>query len=219
MFSIRFAVLLASCCWSVGMVSSFSSGNIPPIPAPKPNLLQRMLLRAGGGKVLREQVVERYFNGVQLQNREQIVSCFSPDGTKIRDVCGVSNSERLATPDELGERCMEFLAAHPDTTVLFHYGYVNRLCRCLPPIKIWKSHGIVTNLLTGSFHCHSYSIVKNSPKHKKPKIALLVDAGRVDGSSPIGTKRVRLAVPQEELSQMDRIWMLRAKHDFWSMMN
>ena len=122
MFSIRFSVLLASCCWWVGIVSSFSSGNSPPIPAPKPNLLQKMLLKAGGGKALREQVVERYFNGVQLQNREQIVSCFSPDGTKIRDVCGVSNSERLATPDELGERCMEFLAAHPDTTVLFHYG-------------------------------------------------------------------------------------------------
>ena len=83
-----------------------------------------MLLKVGGGKALREQVVERYFNGVQLQNREQIVSCFSPMGTKIRDVCGVSNNERLATPDELGERCMEFLAAHPDTKVLFHYGYV-----------------------------------------------------------------------------------------------
>jgi hypothetical protein len=36
-------------------------------------------------------------------------------------VCGVSNSERLATPEELGERCMEFLAAHPDTKVMFHY--------------------------------------------------------------------------------------------------
>lgn len=79
------------------------------------------MLKAGMGKTLREKVVERYFDGVQKQDREQIVSCFSPAGTKIRDVCGVSNSERLATPDVLGERCIEFLAAHPDTKVMFHY--------------------------------------------------------------------------------------------------
>jgi hypothetical protein len=90
--------------------------------APKPNLLQKALLKAGGGKKLREEVVARYFDGVQKQDREQIVSCFNPSGTKIRDVCGVSNSEKFATPDDLGERCMEFLAAHPDTKVMFHYG-------------------------------------------------------------------------------------------------
>jgi hypothetical protein len=87
----------------------------------KPNVLQKALLRVGGGKQWREQVVARYFDGVGKQDREQIVSCFDPSGTKIRDVCGVSNSARTATPDELGERCMEFLAAHPDTKVLFHY--------------------------------------------------------------------------------------------------
>ena len=70
---------------------------------------------------MREKVVERYFDGVTKQNREQISSVFSPEGTKIRDVCGKKSSERLATAEALGERCMEFLAAHPDTVVMFHY--------------------------------------------------------------------------------------------------
>lgn len=87
----------------------------------KPNFLQKALLKVGRGKGLREQVVERYFDGVRQQNRDQIISCFHPQRTKIRDVCGVSNSERVATPEQLGDRCMEFLAAHPDTQVLFHY--------------------------------------------------------------------------------------------------
>jgi hypothetical protein len=87
----------------------------------KPNVFQKALLRMGRGKKLREKVVERYFDGVQKQDRKQIMSCFSPLGTTIRDVCGVPNSERLATPEELGNRCMEFLAAHPNTQVKFHY--------------------------------------------------------------------------------------------------
>ena len=86
-----------------------------------PNTLQRILLRSGGGKRLREKVVKAYFDGVGKQNREQIVSCFNPEGTVIRDVCGVNSGSKLATPDQLGERCMEFLAAHPDTSVFFHY--------------------------------------------------------------------------------------------------
>ena len=94
--------------------------SLPVSALSAPNVAQRALLKLGGGKKLREAVVERYFDGVQDQNREQIVSCFSPSGTKILDVCGVSNSERIATPAELGERCMEFLAAHPDTKVKFH---------------------------------------------------------------------------------------------------
>jgi hypothetical protein len=97
---------------------------VSALATTKPNVLQKALLRVGGGKQWREQVVARYFDGVEKQDREQIVSCFDPSGTKIRDVCGVSNSARTATPDELGERCMEFLAAHPDTQVLFHYPYV-----------------------------------------------------------------------------------------------
>jgi hypothetical protein len=89
--------------------------------APKPNLVQRALLKVGGGKGLREKVVARYFDGVHQQNREQIVSCFNPMGTKITDVCALHSSERIAMPDELGERCMQFLAAHPDAKVMFHY--------------------------------------------------------------------------------------------------
>lgn len=87
----------------------------------EPNLFQKVVLKLGRGKRWREQVVERYFDGVRHQDRDQIVSCFPTSGTKIRDICGVSKSERLATPDQLGDRCMQFLAAHPDTKVMFHY--------------------------------------------------------------------------------------------------
>jgi hypothetical protein len=100
------------------VTSPFSSGFST---SRAPNFFQKALLKVGKGKQWRESVVERYFDGVQQQNRDQIMSCFDPNGTRIRDVCGVSNSERIATPDELGERCIEFLAAHPDTQVKFHY--------------------------------------------------------------------------------------------------
>jgi hypothetical protein len=83
--------------------------------------LRKARLQSGGGKRLREKIVESYFEGVHKQDRDQITACFSPQGTKIRDVGGLSNSTRVATPFELGERCMEFLAAHPDTKVKFHY--------------------------------------------------------------------------------------------------
>ncbi|KAG7350777.1 hypothetical protein IV203_010137 [Nitzschia inconspicua] len=105
--------VLLVCLQSVVSFSSPAAGT--------PNILRRAILKVGGGKRWREDVVNRYFDGVQQQNRDQIISCFDPRGTKIRDVCGVSNSERMATPVELGERCMEFLAAHPDTMVKFHY--------------------------------------------------------------------------------------------------
>lgn len=92
-----------------------------------PNLFQKTLLKLGLGKHWREAVVECYFDGVQRQNRDQIVSCFAPSGTKIRDV-GIlaastnnNKSERWATPDQLGDRCMQFLGAHPDTRVKFHF--------------------------------------------------------------------------------------------------
>jgi hypothetical protein len=105
------AMVVASC---ISFVSAYT--------APKqPNVLQKALLKVGMGKHWREQVVQRYFNGVQTQNLKQIVSCFPEEGTQIRDVCGVSNTSRLATPEELGQRCMEFLRAHSDTRVLFHY--------------------------------------------------------------------------------------------------
>ena len=114
-------------------VLSFRSHALSAIRPP--NLFQKALLKLGRGKPWREAVVECYFDGVQCQNREQIKSCFAPSGTKIRDV-GIlamstttnnnnnnitQKSERLATPDQLGDRCMQFLAAHPDTRVKFYY--------------------------------------------------------------------------------------------------
>mmetsp|Transcript_13573 Transcript_13573/g.25505 ORF Transcript_13573/g.25505 Transcript_13573/m.25505 type:complete len:195 (+) Transcript_13573:75-659(+) len=107
-------ILLVAAALDGTSVAAFSA-------SPRLNPVQKFLLKIGRGKNLREEVVSRYFDGVRTQNREQIVSCFHSSGTTIRDVCGVSNTERLATPDELGERCMEFLAAHPDTKVMFHY--------------------------------------------------------------------------------------------------
>mmetsp|Transcript_65563 Transcript_65563/g.77631 ORF Transcript_65563/g.77631 Transcript_65563/m.77631 type:complete len:182 (-) Transcript_65563:102-647(-) len=91
--------------------------------APKPNFLSRILLKNNRGKALREAVVYRYFDGVNKKDRDQIASCFAPDA-RIRDVCGVSNTEREVTPDDLADRCMDFLAAHPDTKVDFYHGPV-----------------------------------------------------------------------------------------------
>lgn len=112
--TLLFFILLVN--WSCyPLVQAFSAAG------SHPNVVQKVFLKVGRGKKWREAVVERYFDGVQNQDRDQIVSCFDPNGTKLRDVCGVSNSERIATPDDLGERCMEFLVAHPDTTVKYHY--------------------------------------------------------------------------------------------------
>eukprot|EP00550_Attheya_septentrionalis_P004741 CAMPEP_0198293808 /NCGR_PEP_ID=MMETSP1449-20131203/18941_1 /TAXON_ID=420275 /ORGANISM="Attheya septentrionalis, Strain CCMP2084" /LENGTH=144 /DNA_ID=CAMNT_0043993531 /DNA_START=95 /DNA_END=526 /DNA_ORIENTATION=+ len=81
-----------------------------------------MVLRVGGGKTLREEVVKRYFDGVNKKDADQIRSCFDPAGTNIRDVCGINSTFRKATPDQLADRCMEFLAAHPDCVVKYHHG-------------------------------------------------------------------------------------------------
>jgi hypothetical protein len=98
-------------------VGAFSAPN-------KRNVFQKALLKIGRGKKLHEKVVERYFERVQKQDREQTVGCFSPLGTTIRDACWVSNKEQLATPEELSNRCMEFLAAHPNTQAKFHYPWI-----------------------------------------------------------------------------------------------
>lgn len=73
-------------------------------------------------KGLREQVVENYFKGVDQKDRSLIVSCFA-DKVTIRDVCNLnaSSETREANPEILADRCADFLAAHPDTNVLFHY--------------------------------------------------------------------------------------------------
>ncbi len=64
----------------------------------------------------REEVVRRYFDGVTKKNREQIQSCFA-DEACITDICSINASKRSVRSDLLAERCMEFLAAHPDCRV------------------------------------------------------------------------------------------------------
>mmetsp|Transcript_3984 Transcript_3984/g.8815 ORF Transcript_3984/g.8815 Transcript_3984/m.8815 type:complete len:239 (+) Transcript_3984:86-802(+) len=104
-----------------------------PLPPPMtsaaaPNLLQKVCLKLGLAKNLRERVVHKYFHGVDTKNIPQIVECFQPDGAIIRDVCSLTNRDvsyedvgKMVTPEFLGERCREFLAAHPDANVMFHY--------------------------------------------------------------------------------------------------
>lgn len=70
----------------------------------------------------RENVVRKYFDGVNNKDRDQIASCFS-ETAKITDVCSIINaSQTTVKPADLADRCMEFLAAHPDCVVDFHYG-------------------------------------------------------------------------------------------------
>ena len=101
----------------------------------RPTLLQRIRLKFNiVDKKLREQVVHTYFHGVHTKNISQIINCFSDDGTIIRDVCNLQSSSTTTTNNEnqgegklvskefLGERCNEFLMAHPNTVVKFHYG-------------------------------------------------------------------------------------------------
>jgi len=68
-----------------------------------------------------EDTVKRYFQGVNEKNPNMIRSCFADEAT-IRDVCGISDQKRTVQADALVERCMEFVTAHPDCLVQFHYG-------------------------------------------------------------------------------------------------
>ena len=90
--------------------------------ALSPNLVQKGLLKVNLAKGLREQVVENYFKGVDKKDRALISSCFA-DTVTIRDVCNLnaSSETREANPDTLADRCFDFLAAHPDCSVFFHY--------------------------------------------------------------------------------------------------
>mmetsp|Transcript_25788 Transcript_25788/g.46723 ORF Transcript_25788/g.46723 Transcript_25788/m.46723 type:complete len:263 (-) Transcript_25788:325-1113(-) len=94
-----------------------------------PAIFQKIRLRLGFAKHLRERVVHKYFHGVDTKNISQIIECFHSEGAVIRDICSLSNRDasyedvgKLVTPDFLGERCREFLAAHPDAKVMFHHG-------------------------------------------------------------------------------------------------
>ena len=102
------AFLLLLVLASAGLVESLS-------------VVGRVRLKLGFGKALREDAVARYFEGVTTKNRELIASCFPAEGASIRDVCGLSQDEKAATRDQLADRCMEFVAAHPDCVVHFHF--------------------------------------------------------------------------------------------------
>ena len=68
-----------------------------------------------------EATVRRYFQGVTDKDPEQIRSCFGESAT-IRDVCALQSSSRTVPAAQLVERCMQFVQAHPDCMVQFHYG-------------------------------------------------------------------------------------------------
>jgi len=68
-----------------------------------------------------EEVVRRYFNGVNKKDPVQLRSCFANSAT-IRDVCGLDSTVRTVEANVLVDRCMEFVTAHPDCLVQFHYG-------------------------------------------------------------------------------------------------
>lgn len=77
----------------------------------------------------KEAVVRRYFEGVTNKDKDQILACFAPI-CNIRDVCrlreGNTKTEvKSATREQMADRCMEFVAAHPDCQVDFYYGCVN----------------------------------------------------------------------------------------------
>jgi len=68
-----------------------------------------------------EEVVRKYFDGVNKKDPKQLRSCFG-ESAAIRDVCGLDATERTVQADVLVDRCMEFVTAHPDCLVRFHYG-------------------------------------------------------------------------------------------------
>lgn len=72
-------------------------------------------------KVAMEETVRTYFQGVREKDAAKIRSCFGECGATIWDVCGMDTNNnnpeqgRTVLPaDQLVERCMDFVAAHPD---------------------------------------------------------------------------------------------------------
>lgn len=47
----------------------------------------------------REQIVFKYFDGVNKKDRDQIASCFA-ENASIRDVCSINSSERTVDPSK-----------------------------------------------------------------------------------------------------------------------
>jgi hypothetical protein len=73
-----------------------------------------------GQKRRMENVVRKYFDGVNKKDPVQIQSCFGDEAT-ICDVV-VSSTKKTVKSQVLAERCMDFVTAHPDCLVEFHYG-------------------------------------------------------------------------------------------------
>lgn len=73
-----------------------------------------------GHKRRMESVVRKYFDGVNKKDPVQIQSCFGDEAT-ICDVV-VSSTKKTVKSKVLAERCMDFVTAHPDCLVEFHYG-------------------------------------------------------------------------------------------------
>ena len=68
-----------------------------------------------------EETVRRYFQGVNDKDPNMIASCFQ-DTAMIRDVCALQATSRTVEASVLVDRCMDFVAAHPDCRVQFHHG-------------------------------------------------------------------------------------------------
>ena len=67
----------------------------------------------------KEEVVSRYFDGVNKKDPAMMSSCFA-EKVELHDMCGPSKGKaRFASKNEMSDRCMEFLAAHPDCQVEF----------------------------------------------------------------------------------------------------
>jgi hypothetical protein len=73
-----------------------------------------------GQKRYLEDVVKKYFDGVNKKDPKQIRSCFG-DEAAICDIV-VSKEKRIVPAEVLTDRCMDFLTAHPDCKVNFYYG-------------------------------------------------------------------------------------------------
>mmetsp|Transcript_11578 Transcript_11578/g.15252 ORF Transcript_11578/g.15252 Transcript_11578/m.15252 type:complete len:286 (+) Transcript_11578:60-917(+) len=72
-----------------------------------------------------EAIVCRYFQGVDEKNAQMIRSCFGEKDILIRDVIGGNNSQQVAmaktvNANDMVQRCMDFVTAHPDVRVHFH---------------------------------------------------------------------------------------------------
>ena len=68
----------------------------------------------------KEEVVARYFDGVNKKDPEMMSSCFA-EKVELRDMCSptTKGEPRFASNNDMAVRCMEFLTAHPDCKVEF----------------------------------------------------------------------------------------------------